>query len=321
MRCARPLPVPSERSSSPMPSRCWRGPAPYGAWSTRARCSTWARPPAGSPRTSAWRVTTRRCGPWFVRRLRRHPHERAAPRVGRRDLRRDGADRCGGGRHLAHRVRLARATHPGAGQLPVVHAVRPDADAVFHRDTRGVDQPQHDHELRPHPDRVRRDSGDRGCHAVADRLQPGASELPDAAAAAVIDTDADAVTARDHLDVDEDVIDRVALAWAGDRVVARRRRDPGGAAREPRATRGCEPALGPVRSGRPTASVPAMSSGIASHPRQAAAGRAKSCTGVTALVDTNVLVYRFDARYPEKQGLATALLRSGVVDASVVLAH
>ena len=42
---------------------------------------------------------------------------------------------------------------------------------------------------------------------------------------------------------------------------------------------------------------------------------------MTALVDTNVLVYRFDARYPEKQGLATALLRSGVVDASVVLAH
>ncbi|TME49356.1 MAG: PIN domain-containing protein, partial [Chloroflexi bacterium] len=42
---------------------------------------------------------------------------------------------------------------------------------------------------------------------------------------------------------------------------------------------------------------------------------------MTALVDTNVLVYRFDARYPEKQGLATALLRSGVVDAPVVLAH
>jgi predicted nucleic acid-binding protein len=31
-----------------------------------------------------------------------------------------------------------------------------------------------------------------------------------------------------------------------------------------------------------------------------------------ALVDTNVLVYRFDPRFPEKQRLATALLRRGI---------
>jgi hypothetical protein len=33
---------------------------------------------------------------------------------------------------------------------------------------------------------------------------------------------------------------------------------------------------------------------------------------VPALVDTNVLVYRFDPRHPEKQRRATALLRGGI---------
>jgi predicted nucleic acid-binding protein len=42
---------------------------------------------------------------------------------------------------------------------------------------------------------------------------------------------------------------------------------------------------------------------------------------VAALVDTNVLVYRFDRRFPEKQRLATELLRSGIADGSVVLPH
>ena len=40
-----------------------------------------------------------------------------------------------------------------------------------------------------------------------------------------------------------------------------------------------------------------------------------------ALVDTNVLVYRFDWRFPEKQRLATDLLRSAIADASVVVPH
>jgi predicted nucleic acid-binding protein len=42
---------------------------------------------------------------------------------------------------------------------------------------------------------------------------------------------------------------------------------------------------------------------------------------VAALIDTNVLVYRFDARFPEKQGIATALLRDGLANDSVRLPH
>jgi predicted nucleic acid-binding protein len=42
---------------------------------------------------------------------------------------------------------------------------------------------------------------------------------------------------------------------------------------------------------------------------------------VAALVDTNILVYRFDARFPEKQRIATALLRAGLVTDSVRLPH
>jgi predicted nucleic acid-binding protein len=42
---------------------------------------------------------------------------------------------------------------------------------------------------------------------------------------------------------------------------------------------------------------------------------------VAFLVDTNVLVYRFDARFPDKQRIATDLLRRGVVDGTVRVAH
>jgi predicted nucleic acid-binding protein len=42
---------------------------------------------------------------------------------------------------------------------------------------------------------------------------------------------------------------------------------------------------------------------------------------VPALVDTNVLVYRYDWRFPDKQGLATDVLRSGIADGSVVVPH
>lgn len=42
---------------------------------------------------------------------------------------------------------------------------------------------------------------------------------------------------------------------------------------------------------------------------------------MAALVDTNVLVYRFDGRFPEKQRVATALLREGVADGSLQLPH
>ena len=42
---------------------------------------------------------------------------------------------------------------------------------------------------------------------------------------------------------------------------------------------------------------------------------------MVALVDTNVLVYRFDPRDPRKQRVATELLRNGIADGSVVIAH
>jgi predicted nucleic acid-binding protein len=42
---------------------------------------------------------------------------------------------------------------------------------------------------------------------------------------------------------------------------------------------------------------------------------------VAALVDTNVLVYCFDARFPEKQRKATELLRRGIEEDDVRLPH
>jgi predicted nucleic acid-binding protein len=51
------------------------------------------------------------------------------------------------------------------------------------------------------------------------------------------------------------------------------------------------------------------------------AGRARSSTIATALADTNLLVYRVDWRYPEKQRTATELLRAGIADGSLFLPH
>jgi len=42
---------------------------------------------------------------------------------------------------------------------------------------------------------------------------------------------------------------------------------------------------------------------------------------VATLVDTNVLVYRFDERFPEKQAVADGLLREGIEHDTVRLAH
>lgn len=42
---------------------------------------------------------------------------------------------------------------------------------------------------------------------------------------------------------------------------------------------------------------------------------------MAALVDTNVLVYRFDGRFPAKQKIATELLRRGIIEDSVRLPH
>jgi len=42
---------------------------------------------------------------------------------------------------------------------------------------------------------------------------------------------------------------------------------------------------------------------------------------VAALIDTNVLVYRFDARFPEKQRIATNLLRQGIAAGNLRVPH
>jgi predicted nucleic acid-binding protein len=42
---------------------------------------------------------------------------------------------------------------------------------------------------------------------------------------------------------------------------------------------------------------------------------------VAALIDTNILVYRFDNRFPAKQKVATELLRRGILENSVRLPH
>ena len=42
---------------------------------------------------------------------------------------------------------------------------------------------------------------------------------------------------------------------------------------------------------------------------------------MAALVDTNVLVYRFDPRFPDKQQIATDLLRRGIAEDSIRLPH
>jgi predicted nucleic acid-binding protein len=51
------------------------------------------------------------------------------------------------------------------------------------------------------------------------------------------------------------------------------------------------------------------------------AGPERSSIAVTALIDTNILVYRFDRRFPEKQRVATKILRSGIADDSVRVPH
>ena len=42
---------------------------------------------------------------------------------------------------------------------------------------------------------------------------------------------------------------------------------------------------------------------------------------MAGLVDTNILVYRFDSRFPAKQARATELLRRGIADNSIVVPH
>lgn len=42
---------------------------------------------------------------------------------------------------------------------------------------------------------------------------------------------------------------------------------------------------------------------------------------MAALVDTNLLVYRFDSRFPQKQKVATDILRRGIEDDSIRVPH
>lgn len=42
---------------------------------------------------------------------------------------------------------------------------------------------------------------------------------------------------------------------------------------------------------------------------------------MAALIDTNILVYRYDPRFPEKQRIAAELLRRGIADDSIRVPH
>ena len=42
---------------------------------------------------------------------------------------------------------------------------------------------------------------------------------------------------------------------------------------------------------------------------------------MASLVDTNVLIYRFDERFPNKQRVASELLRRGVAEDSIRIPH
>lgn len=50
-------------------------------------------------------------------------------------------------------------------------------------------------------------------------------------------------------------------------------------------------------------------------------GSARIYTHVAALVDTNILVYRFDGRFPRKQARASELLRRGIADGTLRVPH
>jgi predicted nucleic acid-binding protein len=52
-------------------------------------------------------------------------------------------------------------------------------------------------------------------------------------------------------------------------------------------------------------------------PRRTAGGLERISIPVAALVDTNIMVYRFDPRFPEKQSIASELLRRGIDEDSI----
>jgi predicted nucleic acid-binding protein len=55
--------------------------------------------------------------------------------------------------------------------------------------------------------------------------------------------------------------------------------------------------------------------------KSSVAGGERTCIRVAALVDTNILVYRFDPASPRKQARATELLRRGIAEDSLRVPH
>jgi predicted nucleic acid-binding protein len=55
--------------------------------------------------------------------------------------------------------------------------------------------------------------------------------------------------------------------------------------------------------------------------RNTVAGVETICIAVAALVDTNILVYRYDPRFPDRQKLATRILRRGIAEDSIRVPH
>jgi hypothetical protein len=70
---------------------------------------------------------------------------------------------------------------------------------------------------------------------------------------------------------------------------------------------------------QPNATAAARVPGDSRHETEA--GRERTFTVVAALIDTNILVYRFDDRFPERQRIATDTLRRGILENSVRVPH
>src|ERR1700757_5020189 len=51
------------------------------------------------------------------------------------------------------------------------------------------------------------------------------------------------------------------------------------------------------------------------------AGHARTHIYVVSLVDTNILVYRFDVRFTQKQRIAAEILRSGLINETLLIPH
>jgi predicted nucleic acid-binding protein len=78
---------------------------------------------------------------------------------------------------------------------------------------------------------------------------------------------------------------------------------------------------GSVSSTRPRSEYGGNPEGVQRADRVIEVGDGRTCTVVGALVDTNVLVYRYDGRFPHKQKKATEILRRGIAEDSVRIPH